>query len=86
MNNLLVISSRLTARGIAAAVVVLWAMSGHAAGPGAQYYNEYLDKDLLYPDLPVVMWDETERASPQECNLACSDAGYAFAGKLPCLH
>ena len=43
-------------------------------------------EDLLDPDLPVVMWDETERASPQECNLACSDAGYAFAGKLPCLH
>ena len=43
-------------------------------------------EDLLDPDLPVVMWDETERASPQECNLACSDAGYAFAGKLLCLH
>ena len=57
----------------------------HCVSSDKRYMGCFVE-DLLDPDLPVVMWDETERASPQECNLACSDAGYAFAGKLPCLH
>ena len=33
---------------ILSAIICLHA--AHAAGPGAQYYNEFLEKDLIYPD------------------------------------
>ena len=31
-------------------ILLLMPSLGFAAGPGAQVYNEYLEKDLLYPD------------------------------------
>ncbi len=37
-------------RAAAAALLMVCANLAQAAGPGAQYYNEFLDKDLLYPD------------------------------------
>lgn len=33
-----------------APLLLFFGVSASAAGPGAQWYNEYLEKDLLYPD------------------------------------
>ena len=45
-------------------------------------YMGCFTEDLLDLDLPVVMWDESERASPQDCNLACADAGHLYSGTM----
>ena len=44
-------------------------------------YMGCFNEDASDPDLPEVMWEASDPHSPQECNLACSEAGFDFAGK-----